>query len=200
MVAESEVSGSVSEDMDPLKPSVRKRAHLNIITPVLVSALDRCKISDRKAVHIAAAVATSLGKDANTLNINRSSIKRARQLHRSGVAIDVKMNFKVELTNASLMVHWDSKLLPGLTGKEKIDRLPILVSGSGIEQLLTVPKLVNGSGEAVAAAVYAAIAAFEAQCIRHPTYQVLFQGTEHPAKFSNQGSWCLASGYGLYCS
>ena len=145
------------------KYSSVKRARLNIVTPLLASALDRCKVSDRKAVHIAAAVATSLGRDVNELNINRSSIKRARQLHRTCVVSDLKSSIKNDLKNVSLTVHWDSKLLPDLTGNEKVDRLPILVSGSGVSQLLAVPKLPNGSGEAMAAAVYTAITDWDIQ-------------------------------------
>ena len=60
-------------------------------------------------------------------------------------------------------MHWDGKLLPDLTGNEKVDRLPILVSGLGVIQLLAVPKLPNGTGEAMAAAVYAAITDWDIQ-------------------------------------
>ena len=42
------------------------------------------------------------------------------------------------------MVHWDGKLILKLTGKQKEDRLPVLVSGKGISQLLTVAKLSAG--------------------------------------------------------
>jgi len=40
-----------------------------------------------------------------------------------------------------------------LTSKEHIDRLPVLISGVGVEQLLGVPKLPSGTGEAQATAV-----------------------------------------------
>jgi len=40
-----------------------------------------------------------------------------------------------------------------LTTKEHADRLPILVSGAGTEQLLGVPKLSRGTGEVQASAV-----------------------------------------------
>src|SRR5690349_1609625 len=36
---------------------------------------------------------------------------------------------------------------------EKVDSLPIIVSGHGVERLLNVPKLPNGTGEAMANAV-----------------------------------------------
>ena len=48
-------------------------------------------------------------------------------------------------------------MLPDISGNhEKVDRLPILVSGRGVECLLNVPKLPNGI-EAMANAVVTAI-------------------------------------------
>jgi hypothetical protein len=44
-----------------------------------------------------------------------------------------------------------------LTGDEKVDRLPIIVSGNGVEQLLCVPKLPSGTGQAMAAALFEAV-------------------------------------------
>ncbi|KAK2713797.1 hypothetical protein QYM36_009621 [Artemia franciscana] len=52
------------------------------------------------------------------------------------------------------VVHWDDKLIAGLTGKEQVDQLPVIVSGKGVYQLLTVAKLTSGTGEAQASAVY----------------------------------------------
>ena len=98
-----------------------------------------------------------MGRDVNELNINRSSIARARQWHRTCLVSGLKSSVKDDLKNVSLTVHWDGKLLPDLTGNKEVDRLPILVSGSGVIQLLAVPKLLNGSGETTAVAVYAAI-------------------------------------------
>ena len=55
------------------------------------------------------------------------------------------------------MVHWDGKLLPDLTGKSKVDRLPVLVSKKGVSQLLTVAKLPSGTGETQATAFFCAL-------------------------------------------
>ena len=44
--------------------------------------------------------------------------------------------------------------------KEVVDRLPVLVSGVGVDQLLGVPKLSSGTGEASASAVYEAAMAW----------------------------------------
>jgi hypothetical protein len=45
-------------------------------------------------------------------------------------------------------------LLEDITGKQRGERHPIFVSGDGIDQLLAVPKLTAGTGEAAATAVF----------------------------------------------
>ena len=52
-----------------------------------------------------------------------------------------------------LTVHWDGKLMEDLTSHQHVDHLPVLISGAGVEQLLGVPKLSSGTGEAQASAV-----------------------------------------------
>ena len=54
----------------------------------------------------------------------------------------------------SLVVHWDTKLLPEITERVKIDRLPVLVSFQGRTQLLGVPKLEAGTGKSQADAIF----------------------------------------------
>ena len=54
-------------------------------------------------------------------------------------------------------MHWDGKMMESLTTKEHVDRLPVLVSGKGVEKLLGVPKFQGGSGEQQAAADHAAL-------------------------------------------
>ncbi|GBP27014.1 hypothetical protein EVAR_11247_1 [Eumeta japonica] len=70
------------------------------------------------------------------------------------IAESLKKEFKSE---TPLTVHWDGKLIEDITGHETVDRLPILVSGNGVDQLLSVPKLNRGTGEACARAVYETI-------------------------------------------
>jgi len=55
-----------------------------------------------------------------------------------------------------LTIHWDGKILPALTGNDKVDWLwlAVLDSGNGVRKLLGVPKLPAGTGEAQANAVY----------------------------------------------
>ena len=51
------------------------------------------------------------------------------------------------------LVHWNGKMLCDLTRKDVVDRLPVVVSGTGVEQLLGVPKLPSGTGDGQTTAV-----------------------------------------------
>ena len=55
--------------------------------------------------------------------------------------------------NIPLVVHWEGKIVCDILGKKDIDRLPIVVSGVGAEQLLSVPKLLEGTGQRIATSV-----------------------------------------------
>ncbi len=128
-----------------------KRGRKQLCSPSLASALDRTKVSDRNATILLASTAVSLGENIENYVINRSSIRRFRIKHRQEVMNEILLKFNPDVP---LVVHWDGKILPELTGKTSVDRLPILVTGEGITQLLGVPKLSSGTGEATAAAVY----------------------------------------------
>ena len=129
----------------------KKRARRNSVTPELAAALDRVKLSDRKATVLFAATAQSLGYDTKNLNINRSSIRRSRLKCRKEIAQNLKADFAT--TADKLVVHWDGKILKDITGHEHVDRLPVIVSGASVTQLLGVPKLISGTGESQAAAI-----------------------------------------------
>ena len=51
------------------------------------------------------------------------------------------------------VLHWDGKVLSDITGRQSVDRFPILVSGYEVYQLLGVPKLNHGTGEETSQAV-----------------------------------------------
>ena len=63
----------------PLDLHPSKRAKINTVTRSLAAALDRTKLSDRKAAFVLTETAKSLGHDVKELNINRSSIHRQRK-------------------------------------------------------------------------------------------------------------------------
>ena len=61
----------------------------------------------------------------------------------------LKSEFKGQINQ---WFYMDGKLMADLTGDEKVDRLPITISGHGTE-LLCVPKLGSGTGKVVADAL-----------------------------------------------
>jgi len=63
--------------------SAAKHAKIKILSPRLISALDRTKFSSRNATFVLSEVAPSLGHDVSTLNINSKSIDRARASHKA---------------------------------------------------------------------------------------------------------------------
>lgn len=129
------------------------RGTLQVITPRLCEVFDRCKISDRNGVYILMAAAEALGHDAENLVINRSSFQRLRKQFRETRYKDIQENFHLK-DCMQLVLHWDGKLLPALKGVEKIDRLAIIVTYDGKEQLLGAPQIETSSGEEQAFAVY----------------------------------------------
>lgn len=114
-------------------------------------SLDAAKLSHRKAAIVLTKTLKNVGKDPLEYSVNYSSIQRLRMKHRKAVASNLRKEFKPDVP---LTVHWDGKLIEDITGHETVDRLPILVSGQGVDQLLAVPKLDRGTGEACASAVY----------------------------------------------
>ena len=68
-------------------------------------------------------------------------MRRARKLHRVELVTDIKSRF---VPNIPLTVHWDGKLLPDITSREMVDRLPVLVSGADVQQLLGIPRIAAG--------------------------------------------------------
>ena len=133
--------------------SKKKRGRLEFLTPRLSEALDRCKISDRNAIHLLIAAAEALGCDASKLILNRTSFQQRRKKFRKQRHTEIRENFKLRDCSA-LVLHWDGKLLPALAGIETVDRLSILVTSEGKEQLLGVPEIPSSTGEAQATAVH----------------------------------------------
>ena len=48
--------------------------------------------------------------------------------------------------NCPLLLHWDGKILLEIFGSWEVDRLPVLISGDGIDKLLGAPKLASRTG------------------------------------------------------
>ena len=78
--------------------------------------------------------------------LSKSSVHRHRQQLRQVAAREIQTMYQA----SKCVVHWDSKLLPDVTGEGDavVDRLPVLVTSlvDGCTKLLGVPKLTCGSG------------------------------------------------------
>lgn len=133
--------------------SKNKRARKDMLTARLAAVLDKCKVSDRDAVHLLTACVDAVHLSPSEFVINRTSIKRAREGFRKKTSLNVKSNFN-ELNLNYVAIHWDSKILPDITAKSKVDRLPIIATALNVEQLLGVPQLSSGTGREIASAVY----------------------------------------------
>ena len=83
----------------------------------------------------------SVSHDGCELSVNCSTIRRLRK-----PASTIKESF---ICDSPLFVHWDGKVLPDLMGTDKVDRLPVLISGLNVSKLLVVPRLPAGIGEAI---------------------------------------------------
>ena len=62
--------------------------------------------------------------------------------HREAFSAEIKETFN---PTVPLILHWDGKMMDDLTGpgRNRFDRLSILVSGQDIMKLLSVPKLLD---------------------------------------------------------
>lgn len=134
----------------PKHPEIEKlplKRPRHIITSKVAASLDRTQISDRQASHLLIPFASELGHDVRNLALSATSIRRQRVAHRKNMADEIKESFS---PTVPLTLHWDGKLMSDLTGREIVDRLPILVSGDGMQKILAVPKLPDGKAEATA--------------------------------------------------
>lgn len=102
------------------------------------------KVSDRNAAFVLTPAVKRLGGDPAQFNLNRSSIRRERIKTRQRIAENLKKEFTPTVL---LIIHWDGKLMEDIRSKETVDRLPVIVSGQGVDQLLAVPKSAAGKGE-----------------------------------------------------
>lgn len=87
---DDELELELVEERSPIKRGTKQ-----FINERLVQALDRCKISDRYAVHILYATAEALGHPVEELILNRSSIRRCRENLREQKAKQIREEYKV---------------------------------------------------------------------------------------------------------
>ncbi len=81
-----------------------KRGRKNIITPELAAALDRIKVSDRKAAFVISETAKSLGQNINEFALNKDSMRRQRMKERTQKYEIIKAKFEGHI---HFVIHWD---------------------------------------------------------------------------------------------
>lgn len=137
-------------DFEDELPEVKIRK-TSIMTPELVSTLDRNQISTRQAMHVISAVLLSLGLDINNYNLSYSTIFNARNKFRKEIVEKIKNDLQLP---RCLIVHWDGKSLPTDFSKKKVERLPIAVTGVNTDQLLAAPMVYEATGISEAEVVF----------------------------------------------
>ena len=125
--------------------NVRKRGVSVVLTLKLASVLDKCKISDRNAVHILISTVEALDGDATELATNRTTIRRVKNKFWEDKAKEIQQKYKLQEMEL-LVVYWDGKTAPVLCRRKKVDHLTVIVSFDGMTHLLGVPKLESASG------------------------------------------------------
>lgn len=120
------------------------------MTPDLCAALDRANISSRNAVFIIASLLISIGLNIADHNLSHRTVHRCRIKFRKCIATELKNEFNID---DRYVLHWDGKILQDLIDGQSVERLPILLSVSGVEQLLGVPKMTRGDAQSQTSAI-----------------------------------------------
>lgn len=121
-----------------------------ILSEAVVTTLDRVNVSDRQAMFVIGSVAQALGVPVAETSLSYSTIRRKRNQTRESVVESEKATFT---PSNPVVLHWDGKLLPNITGGvEKVDRVAVIISGNGEEKLLAVPPIKKGTGQEQATA------------------------------------------------
>ena len=143
----------------------------NLISPALVSSLDRTKESSSAAMrNLSALVSTFQTPDGEKVglkefNLSRSTIERERLKSRKSISLQAKIEFLLNLP-PHLVIHWDGSMMEDLLGNKNEVEAMLASGGSGKYKegkLLDVVDLKDkdgkntSTGEAQAKAVYASI-------------------------------------------
>ena len=126
------------------------------MTPQVVAAFDKAKVSDRDAVFITGLIAHAVNIDVNSLILNRKSINIARAEIRKTEFEKMKQIIQDTSVNF-LVVHWDSKIISDTMACKKIDRLPILVSSDKFTKIINVPALQDQKASTTASVIYSSL-------------------------------------------
>lgn len=125
----------------PSTEKMKKRKYYigsdEVITAKLSVLLDKYSISNRDVIRIISATTEALDHDP-PMQIVSISVKQ--QFHKKKRTELIKNRFKYFDFNGTV-VHWDNKLFLDTLNKDNLERVPILISCNGDEQLIGVPQL-----------------------------------------------------------
>lgn len=155
-----EDSSTSAPDFEPqvtksiLRSSTARK--VEIVTPELVSVIDRCGLSSQNTMLLVSSTVNAVGQNIENMNLSRSTINRRRQTHRASIDSNIRSNFQ---PGDFLTVHYDEKKMKDHTGgvdgqNTQVNRLAIVVSNESGYKLLEIPKIDNGTGDSIAKAVY----------------------------------------------
>ena len=187
----SSASSTSSDEEFQVSTLEPKRCRVNVLDdPDVAGALDRVNIPDRGATYIVGTVAKALGHDVSSMTLSRSSIRRSRYRNREKQAT-VEQEF---IRSTPLLLHWDGKLLPDITGsKETVDRIAVLATGGGEEMLLGVPKIGRGTGKHQAEACLTTV---DEWSIRQQIHGLVFDTTATNTGLKNGACACIEHSLG----
>ncbi|KAK3910088.1 Protein CROWDED NUCLEI 1 [Frankliniella fusca] len=118
----------------------------------LLLALDRSQVSSRNAFRSVSMAARFFRLDLKSVRISRSTLQRKREKVRNAVWMGIREAFQ---PSVPLTVHADGIKVRDLKGREKVERLPVIVTGKGVDQILGGNKIQSGTGAAQSAQILA---------------------------------------------
>lgn len=150
IVSSQSSSTSNKKDDKDYVPVIRNRSKSFTLIRPLAGALDRSKISNRRASLLILSAAKAMNVDLTEVNISTETVRRQRAKERDTMNKEIRATFTMNSENKKFVVHWDSKLLENFTNTEiqatKVHRLAIVLSSGKEMKLLGIPTITKGSG------------------------------------------------------
>lgn len=113
----------------------------------VLSCLDRCNLSNRKAALVINSVASASGLNIMKEATSHETIRNRRKRTRNEATAEIRSTVSF---GKMLTIHWDGKkMIDSTCGKNetaKNDRLAISISDEGNTKLLAIPKIVKTTG------------------------------------------------------
>ncbi|KAK3933104.1 AMP phosphorylase [Frankliniella fusca] len=129
------------ENSDDCKPV---DAPMEVDEDELLLGLDRAQVSCRDGFRCVTMAAQYFQVDPKVLKgMSMSQIRRKREQARNKIWLGIRESFN---PCSPLTVHWDGIKVKNLIGRAKVERLPVIVTGKGVDQMLGGGIIPDGSG------------------------------------------------------